>query len=138
MHLGNVPYHLIICILLIISFLLAKFAKIPFINKFNKNDNFSFLTITFKGIRTSIAFLEILSMSSIATINMSTFSAAVNLTKYEGSKIVKSNVKTEPRFFELFEDSDLTVVLNNYYCNFCLLGLITGFFLVTVFAYIKV
>lgn len=109
------------------------FENIPKISRIDNSNDFPLMETCFKGIRTSLAFFEIVSMSAmVVPLNLSPFISSITLK--ETSSLLEP-MKLYP-VFEFLNFDDQIKNLNDH--GFCTLGLFTGFLTVTFFSIIKV
>ena len=93
-------------------------------------EDFSLMSVSFRGVRTSLAYFELAMMSGIAVLNLSFFLAAVDLKKPEPNYNLAQSTNPDPSIAPLFkskQSSDFN----------CTIGLLMGFLLVAFISLIK-
>lgn len=110
------------------------------INKSIFDDDFPLLEITFRGIRTSLAFFEIISMIAILQINIKPFLSSINLMNFNVEKFKDFQNKFIYLFFlesKIKKKSSRYNVYHDLIMNYCTIGLLFGFLFTSLIPIVK-
>ena len=89
------------------------------------------MKITFRGIRTSLAFFELICISTIILLNISPFLSSINLANLEPAEFKTSLLENHFKSAFLFKDNEIHDI------NYCAVGLFVGFSIATLMSLIR-
>jgi len=124
-------FYLNTCLLFFSLILLNKFKNIQSVNRIVRSDDFHTISIAFRGIRTSLAFVEIFCMSAIVMpLNLPPFMSTIDLMKTDIKR--KTLINDKILFSFLLANNKAQDI------NLCSIGIFVGFLLISILGYIKI
>lgn len=96
--------------------------------RFSDEEDFPLMSVAFRGIRTSLAFFELVMMASLLVLNIACFLSPVDLKRHRSTQFEKFSHGVSTLFHK--EPGAVS-------SNFCTIGLLLGFFVITIVALIR-